>query len=109
MKSAVACLIFTLGLVVGVFARPTPKPEPLTGVQTSFTCNDGGVSVDCGQYVLEIDTQRGFGRFALYQVQGAPLDTSAYSRVSSGNPLTYQAAEPDPRGAYTFTVSASEP
>ena len=86
-------------------ADPRPPAKP-ADVQVCGT----GPSIDCGQYVLQINTQRGFGRFVLYRVTGTPIDTSTFDNVAGGDTsLTYQAAEPDPRSAYTFTVTASEP
>jgi hypothetical protein len=91
------------------FTHVHAKPLDPTAMQTTSACIENGVTIACGQYVVTINTQRGFGRFVLYRVNGTPIDTSSYSTVQSGSSLGFQGPEPDPRGAYTFSLTAQEP
>lgn len=65
-----------------------------------------------GQYVIQINTQRGFGRWQIFQVtdQEHVIDTTALLPVGDGNPsVSVRICEPAPRAASTATISATEP
>lgn len=97
-------LAFALGIA---HLNAKPAPAQLGGTPT-LTCDSSG---DCGQYLLEIDTQRGFGpAFKLYQVPTTAIDTSGLTLVNSGYPsISFQADEPGTRSSQSFTVTAGEP
>lgn len=65
-----------------------------------------------GQYVIQLNTQRGFGRWQIFQVpdQDHVIDTSQLSQVANGNPsVSLAIGEPAPRGSFTATITATEP
>jgi hypothetical protein len=122
-KLAVVFVIFALGVMVGcafapgfpnvVSASPAPAqatPTPVLFATPQVIC---GGTHNCGQYILEVSTQRGFGPvFTLYAVpdQAHVVDSSQLQQVSSGYPsFTFQALEPSPRDSQTFTVTVGEP
>jgi hypothetical protein len=114
--SALTLSVLLIGLSTGCLhmdAGPqTVKAAPAPGAVSGQDLQICGISPSfaCGQYVLQIVTQRGMGpRFELYRVEGNTIDTSTMTQVTLGNPITYQAAEPAPLQANTFTLTATEP
>lgn len=77
---------------------------------TFDSCTTNGVgSGPCAQYVLQVNSSRGFGRFQLLAVTGQPIDPAMLQPLAAGNPvLTLQQNEPAPREAQTFTIDVRE-
>jgi hypothetical protein len=127
-KLAVVFVIFALGVMVGCAfgpgfpnvvsaspapaqATPTPSSTPVLFATPGLIC---GGTHNCGQYIVEVSTQRGFGpAFIVYSVtnQANVVDTSnCCSQVTSGFPsVSLQALEPSPRDSQTFTLTVGEP
>lgn len=103
MKKLLALIIvFALGGVVG-WKLPTVlhAQQP----STTLTCNLVG---PCAQWIVQVNSGRGLGRFQIYPVTDVALYTSGTAPYS-GNAVSLQFNEPDPRDTSTFTLSVVEP
>lgn len=95
--------VFVLGVVVG---RLNLVPRAFAQApSTTLQCNVVG---PCSQFIVQVNSGRGMGRFQIYPVVDSAIPTPGTS-IYSGNPLSLQFAEPDPRGAFTFSLSLLEP
>lgn len=74
------------------------------------TCTTNGVSSGpCAQYLIQVNSGRGFGRFIAYRVLGGPVDPAGLRLIDAGNPtLLVMDNEPAPRGAVAFTIDIRE-
>lgn len=103
MKKLLALIIvFALGGVVGwklPLALHAQQPS------TTLTCNLVG---PCSQWIVQVNSGRGMGRFQVYPVTDTALPTSGTAPYS-GNAVSLQFDEPAPRGTQTFTLSVVEP
>lgn len=106
-----AKLFFTLAAATccrTILAINTPVEPVHAQISTpELTCSQG---YSCGQYVVQVTTQRGYGRWQIYQVdtQEHLIDTTQLPQVTGGNPdANIQFVEPG--GAETATITASEP
>lgn len=88
---------------------------PSVTFQGCSVTTTGGPYSPCSQYLVQVVSGRGLGRFQVFQVQGdlipiTGIGSSAFASVGAGNPsVSVQAFEPDPRGADTFTLQLNEP
>lgn len=119
-KTSIIALIiaaFSLGCFAG---RRKPIITPAFAQQSAITfsgcqsTNTGGASLQCSQYLLQVNVNRGFPKFQLWQVQTQALSIdgsngSTFANYGSGSSIDVQAFEPDPRGTQTFTMAVGEP
>lgn len=107
MKTARLLVILAFTLIAGIFAgRWSQVPSAHAQVTTpTLQCNIVG---PCSQYLVQVNSARGFGRFQVFQLS-EPIDQTQLSNIGAGSTVSIQASEPDPRGAYTFTLSLNEP
>lgn len=118
--STIAIIIaaFSLGCLTGHSPRPIITEAQAQQSAVTFTgcqsANTGGSSLQYSQYLLQVNVNRGFPRFQLWQVQTQALSIdgtngSTFANYGSGSVISVQAFEPDPRGTQTFTMAAGEP
>lgn len=102
-------MFFGLGWVGGViFTREiTPVSVHADVIQPAVTLQCQVVG-PCSQYIVQVNSGRGMGRFQVYPVTDAALPTSGAAPYA-GNPTSLQFQEPDPRGTSSFTLSLTEP
>lgn len=98
-------IAFILGCVVTHNPKPLIPPAHAQQSAQTLTCNVVG---PCSQYLVQVNSGRGFGRFQLFQL-ATPIDQTQLTNIGAGLSVSVQASEPDPRGAQTFTLAVSEP
>jgi hypothetical protein len=107
IQFGVACML--LGVAVGCAFVPAQITAQAQSVSLEG-CTDHGATINgCAQYVVEVRTERGFGRFVVYRVSGVALDTGTMTNLGAGNPaLTVSDTEPAPRDTVPFTITVTE-
>lgn len=114
LKHLLATLAIAASFLLGRVSHP-PSVHAQSSGQT-FQCqadNSGAPSVVCSQYLVQVDSQRGFPKFQVWQVQGQPLaldgsNGSQFANFASGSSVSLQSFELA-TGDRTFTLSLQEP
>lgn len=99
---------FTIGCAYSRIIDPVRVAAAIDLSACSSTFQPGGPSTPCGQYVLQVNSGRGLGRFVLARAT-TPIDPSTVAVVQAGGSITFQDSEPTPRSSSTFTITATEP
>lgn len=106
--SLLVILGFTIGCTYTRIADPVRVAAAIDLSACSATFQPGGPSTPCGQYVLQVNSGRGLGRFVLARAT-SPIDPASVAVVQAGGSITFQDSEPSPRSSSTFTITATEP
>lgn len=97
-------VVFALGFAAGKI-----KVLPVVHAQNAGTTLQCDVVGPCSQYIVQVNSGRGMGRFRIYPVTDQAIPTPGAAPFSGNPAVSVQFTEPSPRGDYTFTLSASEP
>lgn len=107
--SLLVILGFTIGCAYTRVIDPLPRVAAAIDLSAcSATLQPGGPSTPCGQYVLQVNSGRGLGKFVLARAT-TPIDPSTVAVMQAGGSITFQDSEPAPRSSSTFTITATEP
>lgn len=112
-------LVFIFAFALGCFfAKAVLSPEHVRAQQSgqTFTCqalNVSGPTVTCSQYLVQVQSQRGYSKFTVWQVRDQPVmidgsNGSTFVSYGAGSSVSVQAFELA-TGDQTFTLSATEP
>lgn len=115
MKKILA-LTLLAGIAIGCgLRRVSLPPVHAQASGQTFTCQASptGVSVQCSQYLVQVDSQRGFPKFQIWQVQGQPAlidgsNGSTFANYGSGSSVSMQAFQLA-TGTSTLTLALNTP
>lgn len=98
------CCFFAAGIFIGT---NRPSIPVIHAQQSSLTlsCNIVG---PCSQYLVQVNSARGFGRFQVFQL-ASPVDQTQLGVIGGGSAVSLQFYEPMPRDSQSFTLAVSEP
>jgi hypothetical protein len=108
-KLLLVLFALVFGFACGCYRVQPVHAAPVQIASPTILCAQG---FQCDQYVVQVTTQRGFGRWQIFQVQDQAhsVDTTQLNQVAGGNPSTsVQFFLPAPGSSQTGTIAATQP